>query len=57
MTPTDIVAPHPALTTSPADFMHTTLQTEASLPPAIPTIHHMNLSPEKPNNTQDLQPP
>ena len=42
---TDIVAPHPILTTSPTGITHTTPQTKASL------------SPKNPNSAQDPQPP
>ena len=42
---------------SPTDITHATSQTEASLPPATPTVQHRKFSPEKPNNAQDPQPP
>ena len=57
LTPTGIVAPHPTFTISPADVIHATLQTRACLTPAPITSQHRNPSLEKPNNTQDPQPP
>ena len=57
MTPTNIVTPHTTLATSPTDVTHATLQTRAGLALATPTAQHRNLSPEKPNNTKDPQPP
>ena len=56
MTPAGIVTPHPALTTSPTDITHATLQTRASLTPATPTTQDRNIRPEKPSYAQDPQP-
>ena len=48
---------HSAPTTSPTDITHATSQTGAGLTPATPTTQYKNLSPEKPSNAQDHQPP
>ena len=56
VTSTGIVAPHPALTTSPTDITHATPQAGSHLSPTTPTTQHRNLSPEKPNSAQDPHP-
>ena len=57
MTPTSIATPHSTIATSSTDITHTTPQTRAGFTPATPTTQQMNLSPEKPNNSQDPQLP
>ena len=53
--PTDIVAPHPALTTSPTGTTHATPWTGASLFQATHTAQHKDLSPEKSSNALNSQ--
>ena len=56
MIPTGIVTLHPTLTTSPVGTTHATPWTGASFSPATFTSHHKDLTPERSNNTQDLNP-
>ena len=56
--PTGTVAPHPTLTTSPADITHTIIPwTRAGLTPASPTTLHKKHSQEKSSHAEDLQTP
>ena len=55
--PHAIVAPHPALVTSPTGTTHATPWTRAGLTPATPATQHMDHNTRKSSNAQDPQPP
>ena len=57
VTPTGEVMAYPALATSHTDVTHATPLTRAGLTPATPIALHRKHSQEKPNHTQDHQPP